>query len=87
MMILPDKCMRGRDDCQPYALMASDCETTFFCCGENDGTTRIIEQDKYTLCFKNDTVDQISHNDKRDLTHQMFVIVKALAVIEEKEVE
>ena len=87
-IFMPDKCPRGHDSCKPFALIESDEEcTSFFCCGENDGETRKIEQDKYTLCFKNDNMDLEHHNDKRDLVHQMFVISQALAIIEERDSE
>lgn len=90
-IFLPDKCLRGRKDCKPLSLIDSDTKDkdgiTFFCCGENDGTYREVEQDKYTLCFKNCSVDIVHHNDKRDLIHQMFVIAQALAIIEEGENE
>lgn len=82
-LILPEKCLRGLTTCSPYHQLASDCGTSFFCCGENDGTDREIEQDKYTLCFKNSCDDSRTHNDKRDLVHQAANILGALAVIEE----
>jgi len=85
MIELPEKCPRGYTSCQPYGLIQSTCGTSFFCCGENDGSTRTLEQDKCTLCFKNETVDEINHNDKRDLVHQVAVITQALAIIEEIE--
>ncbi len=87
MIYSPDKCLRGLKTCKPLAQIASDDkdQSSFFCCGENDGTGRTLEQDKYTLCFKNGSIDQESHNDKRDLTHHASVIVQALALIEELE--
>ncbi len=81
-LFLPDKCIRGLTDCKPLALIDSE-GGSFFCCGENDGTQRELDQDKYTLCFKNEAMDIIHHNDKRDLVHQMAVISQALAIIEE----
>ena len=85
MIYLPKKCLRNRDDCQPYAQIASTCGISFFCCGENDGTTRTIEQDKYTVCFRGEFRDAIEHFDKRDLVHNAAVLVQALAVIEEED--
>ena len=82
MINLPEKCLRGRSDCKPLSQIASDCETSFFCCGENDGSKRKIKQDKYTTCFKGEFRDEISHSDKRDLIHQAAVLVQALAVVE-----
>jgi len=85
MIFLPDKCIRGYDYCTPLSLIDSYDGTSFFCCGENDGSKRKLEQDKYTLCFKNSDMDTETHNDKRDLTHQLSVIAQALAIIEEQE--
>ena len=83
MIKYPKKCPRKLTDCQPYAQIISDVKPiSFFCCGENDGTGRVVEQDKYTLCFKNDAIDELTHNDKRDLTHMASVIIQALAIIE-----
>jgi hypothetical protein len=87
-IFMPEKCMRGYDDCKPLALIDSDSkETTYFCCGENNGARRQVEQDKYTLCFKNCDMDIEHDNDKRDLVHQMAVISQALAIIEEQDSE
>jgi len=86
MIRFPEKCLRGRTDCQPYAQIASDSgPLSFYCCGENDGTNRSIEQDKYTVCFKGPHSDEISYNNKRDLTHSASVLIQALAIIEEAE--
>lgn len=85
MLFLSEKCLRGRKDCQPYSQIASANNESFFCCGKNDGTTRSFDQDKYTVCFKNESIDEISHNDKRDLVHHASVLIQALAIIEEDE--
>lgn len=75
--------MRNRNDCKPLSQIAATNGESFFCCGENDGTNRPIEQDKYTVCFKGPHRDQISYNDKRDLAHNAAVLNWALAIIEE----
>lgn len=80
--ILPEKCLRGRDDCLPLAQIASDCGASFFCCGENDGSTRSVEQDNFRLCFKGEYRDEMSDNDRRDLTHLNSVIAQAIAITE-----
>lgn len=82
MIKIPYSCPRGRKDCIALANIKSDDGVSFFCCGENNGDTRTVEQDAYTTCFKGDHRDEISHNDKRDLIHQASVIVQALAVME-----
>ena len=91
-IFMPEKCIRGYKTCKPLSLIESDPEVhggelSFFCCGENDGSERELEQDKYTVCFKNRSLDTESHNDKRDLVHQMAVIAQALAIIEEDDSE
>jgi len=83
-IFLPDKCIRGYKTCTPLSLIEADDGSSFFCCGENDGSDRELEQDEYTLCFKNSDMDIEHHNDKRDLTHQLSVIAQALAIIEER---
>lgn len=84
MIILPEKCPRGFTSCLPLSqILADDTIGGFICCGENDGTIREVEQDKYSLCFKSETTDTHQHYDKRDLTHEMSVIAQALAIIEE----
>lgn len=85
MIKLPEKCLRKRNDCNPYAQIESDDHESLICCGVHDGTMSKILQDKYTLCFKNDDVDSITLNDKRDLTHLASVILQALSIIEELE--
>lgn len=82
MIIIPEKCLRGREDCKPLSQIASDCGGSFFCCGENDGSNRIVKQDKFTTCFKGEFRDEISFSDKRDLIHQAAVLIQSLAIIE-----
>lgn len=82
MIPIPRTCPRGHGDCIALANLVSDDESSFFCCGENDGSARAVEQDKFTTCFKGEFRDEISHSDKRDLTHQASVLVQALAVVE-----
>jgi hypothetical protein len=86
-IMMPEKCLRGLKTCEPYNQIASEGCATFICCGENDGTDRQVKQDKYTLCFKSETTDERTHNDKRDLIHQASVIMGALAIIENKDSE
>lgn len=78
-LIIPVICPRGRNDCESYATIRSDCGESFICGGVNDGTTRRVEQDNFTLCFKNTMTDQITHNDERDLTDLMSVIAQTLS--------
>jgi len=83
MIDLPEKCLRGYKTCEPLSQIAADDGSSFFCCGENDGSHRTVAQDIYTVCFKNDALDIMTDNDKRDLTHNAAVLVQALAIIEE----
>jgi len=82
MIYVPWDCPRGREDCRALSNIISDNGESFFCCGENNGKNRAIEQDKYTTCFKGQFRDEIANSDKRDLIHQSSVIIQALAVIE-----
>lgn len=85
MLKIPYECPRGFDDCIALSNIISDDGNSFFCCGENNGSGRAIEQDIYTLCFKGELDDRISNYDKRDLIHQSSVITLALAVIEKSD--
>jgi hypothetical protein len=62
--------------------MKSDDSSTFFCCGENNGDARPVEQDKYTACFKGPYRDSIDYYDKRDLLHHASVMLQAVAIVE-----
>lgn len=77
---LPDKCLRNKNDCTPIAQIESNCKTSYSCCGLNDGTLREIEQDKFTVCFHNDIIDEYSHWDRRDITDMLSVLAQALSV-------
>jgi len=81
-MRIPYDCPRGLTTCIALANIVSDNKESFFCCGENNGEGRAIEQDKYTVCFKGGLRDERSNNDKRDLVHNASVLIQALAVIE-----
>jgi len=81
--ILPKKCPRERTNCQPYSqIISHDCGS-FICVGLHDGSLSKVLQDKYTVCFKNDTTDSIFMYDKRDIIHNAAVLVQAAAIIEE----
>lgn len=83
MITLPEECLRERTNCDPYAQIAADDGSSFFCCGVHDGTLSPVLQDKYTVCFKGPHDDDVSLYDKRDLIHNASVLIQALAVIEE----
>jgi len=82
MFTLPEKCLRSLKTCLPLSQIVSDDGSTFFCCGENNGSMSPIPEDKYTVCFKGQFRDQMSFNDRRDLIHNAAVIVQALAITE-----
>lgn len=87
MIKIPHTCPRGRTDCIALSNIISDDGTSFFCCGENNGENRAVEQDIYTTCFKGEYRDEMNHSDKRDLIHQASVLTKALAVVEKSHSE
>lgn len=68
------KCLRCLKSCDPYGQIQSDNGNSFICVGANDGYDRVVEQDEYTLCWKNKYVDERSHWDKRDLTDTAAVL-------------
>lgn len=84
-VLYPEKCSRGRCDCQPYALIESNTdpdEPSFFCVGNNGGKLcPQVPTDLYTVCFKGKFRDEIASYDERDLIHQMYVISAALVHI------
>lgn len=77
---LPEKCVRGLLDCEPLALIRSDCDTSFICCGKNNGKTRKHKQDEFRHCWKSKEVDDMSDCDKRDLIDTISVLSQALSV-------
>ena len=83
---LPEKCLRGRSDCRPLSQVAADDETSFFCCGANDIATRKVPDDAFTLCFKNDDIDERTNWDRRDMLDQASVIAQALSIDENSRV-
>ena len=77
----PLYCPRGRTDCQSLAQIISTNHASFICCGENDGSARPVEQDKYTFCHKSGGgVDLTTYMDQRDIAHFAAVLGWALAV-------
>ena len=80
----PGYCPRQRTDCKALSQIIAAEHGSFLCCGENDGTNRTVEQDKYRVCIKSSEDNDTMHDcDKRDLTHQASVIMGALASIEQ----
>lgn len=80
---IPEYCPRGRTDCKALSQIISQGHASFLCCGENDGTTRTVGQDKYRMCVKSSEDNDIMTDcDKRDLMHEASVIMGALAIIE-----
>jgi len=76
----PDTCIRGHATCDPLARIESTCGSSFTCCGLNDGSNRVLEQDKYTICFKNSKIDTEEHWDRIDLVDQLSILSQALSV-------
>ncbi len=87
MMSIPHDCPRGRKDCISLSIIGSDDNSSFFCCGQNNGELAEVASDIYTMCFRGNHRDSIVGMDKRDLTHQASVIIQALAVVEKSYLE
>lgn len=79
MIVLPDECLRGLN-CQPYAQIQSTCGESFICCGANSPEERTVQQDEFRVCWKNDSFDEMSDWDRRDLTDTISVMAQALSV-------
>jgi hypothetical protein len=78
-----EQCLRCRTDCVPLANISSDeGQQSFICVGLNSKESRSIPQDRFTLCWKNDQVNERGHWDKRDLMDTMSVIAQALSTDE-----
>lgn len=78
-----NRCLRCRTDCVPLANLAADEESgSFVCVGYNRLADRRVPADRFTLCWKNDVVDERGHWDKRDLLDTMSVIAQALSTDE-----
>lgn len=78
-----NRCMRCRENCVPAANIAADADgVSFICVGWNKPQDRVVPGDRFTLCWKNDVVDEYGHWDKRDLLDTMSVIAQALSTDE-----
>lgn len=76
-------CLRCRQDCTPLANVSADGDgKSFVCVGLNRKEDRSVPADRFTLCWKNDVVDERGHWDKRDLLDTMSVIAQALSTDE-----
>lgn len=78
-------CHRCRKDCTPLANLCADDKqppSSFVCVGLNHPGSRTVPQDRFTLCWKNNAVDERGHWDKRDLLDTMSVIAQALSTDE-----
>lgn len=81
--VTENNCIRCRTDCTPAANVSADGEgKSFVCVGWNLPQDRTIPADRFTLCWKNDVVDERGHWDKRDLLDTMSVIAQALSTDE-----
>lgn len=57
---------------------------SFVCCGCVDEAERIIPQDAYRVCWKNDEIDELGDWDEQDLAHHVAVLSQAMAIIAAK---
>jgi len=75
-----DTCPRNRNDCYPLGLAISEEDNSFTCCGRN----RESSGDIYRLCFHNSHIDHMDDCDQNDLLSQLYVISRALLVVEQE---
>jgi hypothetical protein len=59
---------------------------SFVCAGCVVQAERVIPQDAYRVCWKNDVVDELGEWDEQDLTHHVAVLGQALAIIASRRV-
>ncbi len=76
------KCSRNKTNCTPLDSIVSNCGTSFICVGFNKPEDRVVKGDRFTHCWKNDVVDDLSHWDRRDLIDTITVMSKALSIDE-----
>lgn len=83
MIILPERCLREDDTCEPLSQIASDdSPKTFICIGINDPLNREVERDYLTKCVKSmHGVDQRDNCDERDLIDEMSVIAQLFSAV------
>lgn len=80
MIQLPERCLRDRNDCEPWAQMASDDGVTFVCCGLNDGTRRTVAEDRFRVCWRSaHGVDEEGDRSERDVKDTISVLAQALS--------
>jgi len=78
-----NKCLRCRTDCIALANISSDSEEkSFICVGYNKPEGREIKNDRFTLCWKNNVIDERGFWDRRDLLDTQSVIAQALSIDE-----
>lgn len=81
VIYLPESCPRGLTTCEPLAqLMADDPPgSSFVCCGLNDGSGRQVPEDRFTVCFKNEAIDERGDWSERDIKDHLSVLAQALS--------
>lgn len=82
-----ETCPRGLVDCTAVNNIISDdlkddVPASFVCVGYNRPENREVAHDRFTLCWKNSSVDEMGHWDKRDLIDTVSVIASALSIDE-----
>lgn len=75
---IPVVCPRGRNNCTALSTIKDDEIGGFICCGLNDGKTRTVKGDMYTVCWKNKEIDEISDWDERDIVSTISVMSSAM---------
>lgn len=72
-------CLRARRAVPLQNIIATSGES-FICVGYNHPKDRSVPQDRFCHCWKNDSVDEHSHWDRRDITDTMSVMATALSI-------
>jgi len=84
-LALPARCPRNSKVCQPLSQIIDDEGEGFICCGHNDRTARVLEQDNYRFCWKNQDIDEMSDWDERDIIDTVSVLIQAVSITKNKQ--
>lgn len=81
-VFIPVVCPRKRTDCKSLEQVVSDNEASFVCCGAISEAERVISQDRFRVCWKNETVDEMGDYDDADMKDTISVLSQALSADE-----
>lgn len=78
-VFIPDYCPRKRIDCKSLSQIISEGHRSFVCCGENNGETRAVQSDRFRVCFKNSTFDDMQDWNEQDIYDMQSILSQAIS--------